>query len=103
MHIIILVTAPSKKEAAHIAQVLVKDKLAACVNIVGKIDSLFWWQGKVDRAKEMLLVIKSRKKMLNRIIKRVRALHSYDCPEIVAVPIIGGYKQYLKWIDESLR
>lgn len=102
MYIIVLITASNKKEAARIAQGLVKNKLAACVNIIGKIESLFWWQGKIDRAKEVLLVVKSQKKMLSRIIKLVRSLHSYDCPEIIALPIIGGHKNYLDWIDESI-
>lgn len=102
MRIIILVTASNKKEAICIAQALIKDKLAACVNIVGKVESLFWWKGKVNRANEVLLVIKSRKNMLNKIIKRVKGLHSYDCPEVIALPIIGGYKNYLDWIDESV-
>ena len=103
MHIVVLVTASNKKEATRIAQGLVKNKLAACVNIIGKIESLFWWQGKASRAKEALLMVKSQKKMLPKIIKLVRSLHSYDCPEIIALPIIGGDKNYLDWIDESVR
>lgn len=102
MHIVVFVTASNKKEAARIAQGLVKNKLAACVNIIAKVESLFWWQGKASRAKEVLLVVKSQKKMLPKIIKLVRSLHSYDCPEVIALPIIGGYKNYLDWIDESV-
>ena len=103
MHIIIFITASGKREAKNIAQQLIKNKLAACVNIIDKIESLFWWQGKVDRAKETLLVIKSRKEKLTKIVKLVKSIHSYQVPEIIALPIIAGYEPYLRWIDESLR
>lgn len=103
MYIVVFVTASGKKEAEKIAGKLIKKKLSACVNIVDKIESLFRWQGKVDRAKETLLIIKSRKDKLTGIIKTVKSLHSYQVPEIIAMPISGGYKPYLEWIDESLR
>jgi periplasmic divalent cation tolerance protein len=102
MHIVVLITASSKVEAGVIAQALVKEKLAACVNIISNIESLFWWEGKVDRAKEWLLVAKSTKKELPKVIKAVRKLHSYKVPEIIALPIVGGFNLYLNWIDESL-
>lgn len=102
MFIIIFVTVSHKKEAKNIAQQLIKNKLAACVNIVEKIESLFCWQGKVDQAKEALLIVKSKKEKLAKIIKLVKSLHSYDVPEIIALPVIGGYKPYLNWINESL-
>lgn len=102
MHIVIFITTPSKKEAKDIAAQLVKNKLVACVNIVEKIESLFWWQGKVDQSKETLLIAKSRKDKLNKVIELVKSLHSYEVPEIIALPIAGGYKPYLNWIDESI-
>jgi periplasmic divalent cation tolerance protein len=102
MYTIIFITASSKKEAQVIAKALLKNKLVACVNIIDRIESLFWWQGKIDQAKETILVVKSRKEKLEKIIKRVRSLHSYEVPEIIALPLIGGYKPYLDWIDESL-
>jgi periplasmic divalent cation tolerance protein len=103
MHIIILVTAKNKQEAKKIAGGLIKAKLAACVNILDKIDSIFFWAGKVDRARESLLLIKSKKEQLPKIIKLVKSLHSYEVPEIIAVPIIAGDKPYLRWIDAALR
>jgi len=103
MYTIILVTCANKKEAGFIAEKLIKDKAAACVNIVGKVESVFWWKGKVDHSKEVLLIIKSRKSSLSRIIKIVRSLHSYNVPEIIALPIVAGYKPYLEWIDDSIR
>jgi len=103
MYIVVLVTAKDKKEAHKISHGLIKAKLAACVNIVDKVDSIFFWAGKIDQAKESLLVIKSRKEKLPRIIKLVRSLHSYAVPEIIALPIIAGDKPYLRWIDAALR
>jgi len=102
MYIVVFITAPNKKEARHIAEKLIKNKACACVNIVDKIESLFWWQGKVDHAAEVLLIIKSKKSKLPRIIKLVKSIHSYDLPEIIALPIIDGEKNYLRWIDGSI-
>lgn len=103
MHVVILVTCANKKESLSIAEALVKDKAAACVNIIGKIESVFWWEGRIDHSREVLLAIKSQKLKLNRIIKIVRSLHSYKVPEIIAMPIAAGYKPYLDWINDSLR
>jgi periplasmic divalent cation tolerance protein len=103
MHIVIFITASNKSEAKKIANKLIKEKLAACVNIIGKIESHFWWQGKVDNAKELLLIVKSRKDKLKRIFKAVKSAHSYEVPEIIALPIAAGYKPYLDWINESVR
>ena len=103
MYIVVLVTAGNKKEAQKIAMGLIEQKLAACVNIIDKVDSLFFWEAKIDRAKECLLVIKSKKEKLPGIIKLVNSLHSYKVPEIIALPIIAGSKPYLRWIDASLR
>ncbi|MDO8488968.1 MAG: divalent-cation tolerance protein CutA [Candidatus Omnitrophota bacterium] len=103
MYIVILVTASNKKEAQCIATGLISSKLAACVNIVDKVDSLFFWKGKIDKAKELLLIIKSKKEKLPKIIKLIKSLHSYKVPEIIAIPIIAGDKPYLRWIDAALR
>jgi len=103
MQIIIFVTCANKKEGLKIAEALVKSKLAACVNIADNLESIFSWQGKIDRVKEALLIIKSRKVKLNKIIKLVKSLHSYEVPEIIAIPIVGGFKPYLNWINDSLR
>lgn len=103
MHIVIFVTASNKKEARRIAQELLKNRLVACANIIEGVESIFWWKGKIDRSNETLLILKSEKKMLNRIINCVKQAHSYEVPEIIALPIIGGHRAYLSWIDESLR
>lgn len=103
MYVVVLVTAKDKKEAQKISLGLIKAKFAACVNIVDKVDSIFFWAGKADRLKESLLVIKSKKEKLPQIIKLVRSLHSYEVPEIIAIPIIAGDRPYLRWIDAVLR
>lgn len=103
MYIVIFVTASNPKEAERIARQLLKDKLAACVNILENARSFFWWQGKIDKAEEALLIIKTKRSLMSRLIKKVRSLHSYDVPEIIALPIISGNKKYLDWIDECTR
>jgi len=103
MYSLILVTAANKREARKIAKALINNKLAACVNIIGKVESLFWWQGKVDRAFEAILVVKSKKAKMPKVIKLVKSMHSYAVPEIISLPINSGFKRYLGWIDESLR
>jgi periplasmic divalent cation tolerance protein len=103
MYIVIFVTASNKKEAQKIAAGLIKQRLAACVNIIDKVDSLFCWEAKVQKAEEFLLIIKSKREKLGRIIKLVKSLHSYTVPEIIALPIIAGDKPYLRWIDAALR
>lgn len=102
MYIIIFITASSIEEAEKISQGLLGKKLVACVNIIDDIKSLFWWQGKIDQAKEALLVAKSKKTKFPAIIKLVKSLHSYQVPEIIALPIIGGERKYLKWVDDSI-
>ncbi len=103
MYIVIFVTASNKKQAQKIAAGLIKARLAACVNIIDKINSIFFWESKIDQAKEVLLVIKSKKEKMPKIIKLVKSLHSYKVPEIIALPIIAGDKPYLRWIDASVR
>lgn len=103
MYVIILATAGNKKEAQKIATGLVSSKLAACVNMIDKVDSLFFWEGKIDQAKECLLIIKSKREKLPKIITMIKSLHSYKVPEIIALPIIAGSKSYLRWINASVR
>jgi periplasmic divalent cation tolerance protein len=103
MYVVIFITASGKPEAKKIARSLLKKKLVACVNMVDKVQSFFWWNKRIDNAKEALLIIKSKKSKLKSIIKVVKSLHSYEAPEIIALPIVGGEAGYLKWIDGALR
>ncbi len=102
-YVVVLVTTPSREEAEKIARKLLEEKLAACINIIDHVRSLFWWQGRVDEASEALMVIKTRLDLLEKLIETVRRLHSYSVPEIIALPIIAGHTDYLKWIDESVK
>ncbi|MCM8771410.1 MAG: divalent-cation tolerance protein CutA [Candidatus Omnitrophica bacterium] len=103
MNIVVFISCAGKKEANNIATTLVKEKLCACVNILGNVKSIFWWEKRIDSTKEILLVAKSQKLKFARIIKLVKRLHSYAVPEIIALPIISADKAYLKWLGDSLR
>lgn len=100
-HIVVLVTAKNEEEAAAISRKILEDKLAACVNIVRQVRSLFWWEGKIDDVSESLLVIKTQEVCFDRLVKVVKSVHSYSVPEIIALPIIHGYEPYLKWVSEN--
>lgn len=102
MHIVILITTKDKSEAKAISDKLLQSKLIACANIVEGVNSVFWWQGKIDAAQEVLLVLKSRRDHFDEIIKTVKSIHSYETPEIIALPIVAGNPDYMKWIDESI-
>ena len=103
MYIIILITCAKKKEALKIGKALLEKKLVACVNIVDKVESLFWWESKIDRTRECLIIAKSTRARFDKIIKMVKSLHSYLVPEIIGLPVLGGNKTYLDWIDDSIR
>ena len=101
--IMVLMTSPQEKEAREIAQALLHRRQAACVGIFPAGESFFWWEGKIDRAREFLLIAKSRKDMLGELIETVKAIHAYDVPEIVALPIVGGNPEYLNWLGKELK
>jgi len=100
--IVILITTGSEEEAHRIADQLLNQRKAACVNIMPRVDSLFWWQGKLDSAQETLLVIKTKASKLKEITELVKKVHSYEVPEVIALPIVGGNEDYLKWLDTTL-
>lgn len=96
-------TAPRGPEAKSLAQMLLKKRLCACVNIVKGMVSFFWWQGRIDRARESLLIAKTEQRFLKKIIREVGKVHSYSVCEIIAMPIAAGSPPYLKWITTSLK
>ena len=101
-YVVILITTSSSQEAQKIASELLNRRKAACVNIVPGISSLFWWQDKLDSASEHLLIIKSKASLLDEIVALVTQIHSYDVPEIIALPIAGGNQAYLDWIGTEV-
>jgi periplasmic divalent cation tolerance protein len=101
---IVLVTCGSLGEARKIARAVVGKKLAACVNIHrAPVESAYWWKGKVERAREYLLVMKTAARWVRLLEEEVLRLHSYETPEFLVIPVIGGTREYLSWIGESLR
>jgi periplasmic divalent cation tolerance protein len=99
---IVLVTCGSAKEARKIASHIVKNKLAACVNILtAPVQSIYRWKGKVERARETLMVIKTSTKCLPALEKTVLRLHSYDVPEFIVLPVVAGSREYLDWLRDN--
>ena len=101
-HVVIFITTDTDREAQKIAEILLSQKKAACVNIVPKLDSHFWWEGKIDSARESLLIVKTKASLVDEVINLVKENHSYTVPEVIALPIIGGNPDYLKWLDEEV-
>jgi len=101
-YIVLLITAGSIEEAQRISRALLEQKKVACVNIVPQISSLFWWQGKIDSESEVLLLAKTKASKLPEILDLVREIHSYDVPEVIALPILDGNREYLEWIDKEI-
>jgi len=97
--VVVFCTAPAG-EAEDLARALVDARLAACVNVTG-VQSFYRWEGAVQDESERLLVVKTQHRLLDPLIERIRELHSYDTPEIIAMPIVGGYAPYLNWIREE--
>jgi periplasmic divalent cation tolerance protein len=98
-----LSTAGSEREGKKIARHLVKEGLAACVNIVPRISSFFFWEGKLGQEKEVLILGKTEEKKLNKIIHHIRSIHSYSLPEILFLRVDGGEKRYLQWVAGKRR
>jgi len=98
---VVFITTANKREAERISKVLLDTRLIACANIIKGLDSRFWWKGKKEEARECLLIAKTRKALLNKLIKVVKKEHSYDVPEIIALPIVAGHRPYLDWITDS--
>jgi periplasmic divalent cation tolerance protein len=101
--VIIFVTCASNNEAQKIAAALLKKRLVACGNIVGGVRSKFWWKGKIDSTKETLLILKAKSANFKAVEKKVKRIHSYDVPEIIAIPIVAGSSDYLNWIKDNIR
>ena len=101
--VVVFVTCPTRAAARRIASALVARRLAACVNVLPGVESLFRWEGKVDQAREALLIIKTRAARLEALRRAVVALHPYEVPEVIAVPVAAGHRPYLRWVEASTR
>lgn len=98
----VISTAGQQEEAQAIAQELVARRLAACVQVVGPITSTYWWNDKIETAQEWQCIAKTRHGLFHQVEQAIRAVHSYETPEIIAVPIVAGHRPYLDWMDSQL-
>lgn len=99
--IVVLITAPNREEAIRLAEMLVGAHLAPCVQLLPEMESVYRWEGKIERQPEILLLIKTTRARFDELEREVRALHSYDTPEIVALPIVAGSEPYLRWLRDN--
>ncbi len=102
-YILVFVTTADKAEAERIAQALLEAKLIACANIVSPVTSLFRWKDKIEKADECLVVMKSRRDLFSELAVRLKGLHSYEVPEVLAVPVMAGSEAYLAWMYGVLK
>ena len=100
-YMVVFITTSSYEEARKIAGALVSQRTVACVNIVPRVNSLFRWKGKIEDAEESLLVVKTRAKLFTEVVAAVKGIHSYEVPEIIALPVVDGNPDYLKWVGEE--
>lgn len=100
-HCLVYITAASRAEAESLAALLVEERLAACANVLGEIRSFFCWQGKARNEGEVSLIAKTRTALFERLSARVVEAHSYECPCVVALPIVAGHAPFLEWIEEE--
>ena len=101
-YVVIFVTVPNRDLGIELARYLVGSKLVACVNVIDGLRSVYYWEGRVEEDNEALLIIKTRRDKLDDVIKIIREKHPYKVPEVIALPIIGGLREYLGWIDEAV-
>jgi len=102
-YVMIYITTKNQNEAREIGEHLVNEKLAACINVIPNIESIYWWKGNVEKAEESILIVKTKKELVEKVIKRVKELHSYDVPCIDVITISEGNEDYFEWIEDSLR
>jgi len=100
--VVVLVTCPNRAVARRIASVVVTKRLAACVNLLPGIESVFRWEGKIDRSREVLLLIKTTRRRFSSLAHALARLHPYDVPEVIALPVTAGVASYLRWVARSV-
>jgi periplasmic divalent cation tolerance protein len=97
------ITFPTKETINQVAKLLVENRLAACVQVLGKIRSIYIWNNKIENSEEFLLLVKTRSSLFEELIEFVRKVHPYVCPQIIALPIVDANTDYIKWMDEQLK
>lgn len=102
VNVLVMMTTATKREAQKIVQQLLKQHLIACANILGPVESKFWWRGKIDKTDEYLVLMKSNEKLFTKLTQVIKQLHSYEVPEILALSIAEGWSPYLEWLNSSL-
>jgi periplasmic divalent cation tolerance protein len=102
-YIQIFTTTGRREDAEEIAQVLMQKRLAGCVQVIANLSSTCWWKGKIEKTEECLCLIKSEKTLYEQVEKVIKEIHPYEIPEITAVPIVAGSKEYFRWLDQELR
>ncbi len=100
-YVVVLITTPVDR-GEEIARFIVENKLGACVNVAPEVKSLYWWKGSMEEDREALLIVKTSAERFGELLERVKEIHPYTVPEIVALPIVAGNPDYLRWIEESL-
>jgi periplasmic divalent cation tolerance protein len=106
MHIVVLITCPDEEHARFISHLLLTKRLAACVNVIPNIASMFWWDkqdNRIHESRELLLLVKTKQSLLRELTRTIKENHQYQNPEVIALPIIGGSKEYTRWIDEQTK
>ena len=101
-YILVYITAPDEDSAKRIGRTLLEERLCACVNIVPRIKSMYWWQGKIEEDSEAVLIAKTRRDVFPALQSKVLEVHPYTCPCVIAIEIKDGYEDFLRWIDDSL-
>ncbi|RLB12820.1 MAG: divalent-cation tolerance protein CutA [Deltaproteobacteria bacterium] len=100
---VVYITCANIEEAKKIGREIVEKRFAACANIIDKIESFYWWEGKLQEDKEALIIAKTRSSLVNELIKKVKDIHSYECPCIVTLPVLEGNTDFLEWIIEETK
>ena len=101
--ILIYTTTKTKTEAKKIGQALTKNRLAGCVNIVDKMESIYVWDNKVESSKETILLIKTKKSLAKKVMAEIKKMHSYECPCLICLPIVDGDKDYINWLISGIQ
>lgn len=100
---LVYITTKDKDEAGRIGKELLKRRLAACVNIIDNMNSMYWWEGKIQDDQEVILIAKTRQSLVKKLIKKVKSIHSYSTPCIISLPIVDGNKAYLDWLKKETK